>query len=272
MSEGRFELKYALPLARRMEMLECALAHVHPDPHASALGVALPGIALPSGEPASGYLVHSLYLDDPTLTGYARRLARDRIRNRMRIRTYGLPGDDAPVFLEAKRKLSRKVIKHRIRVGNAHAWAQGDPNEPWVDAVARLEGDARRAGERWVEVVNAEHLGPIASTHYVREVFIRGTERLSIDHRVSVHPSPDPRCFQHEGTLPLIPPDWLVVELKFNGDQPQWMRDLVRDLRLASEPISKFALGVARAHRADRPGELRNLTPPTILRTARQAR
>ncbi len=271
MSEGRFELKYALPLDRRAELLERAGAHVRADAHAASLERALPGILLPDGAPTRGYIVHSLYLDDPQLSGYARRLARDRIRNRMRIRTYGLPGDDAPVFLEAKRKLARRVIKHRVRVGGALAWAEGDALRPWVDAVQRLDGEAGRAGQRWLELAEAQHLGAVASTHYVREIFVRGTERLSIDHRVSAHPSPDPRRFQHEGPLPLIPAGWLVVELKFNGDQPLWMRELVRDMRLASEPISKFALGVACSHRADRPAELRSLVPPTILRTTRQA-
>lgn len=266
MSEGRYELKYALPASRREELLQAATAWVRPDPHALSLATALPGLALPDGEPPRGYVVHSLYFDTPTLDGYARRLARDRVRNRMRVRTYGLPGDDAPVFLEAKRKLARQVIKHRVRVGTTRTWAAGDPLQPWVSAVDLLAEPEASAGRRWLEILRHEGLIPVASTHYVREIYVHGRDRLSIDHRVRAQVRPDPLDFQREGDLPLIPEDWLIVELKFTGAEPLWMRQLVARLRLRSEPISKFALGVAHGHRADRPGELRNLVPPSVLR------
>lgn len=266
MSEGRYELKYALPASRREELLAAAMAWVRPDPHARSLAEALPGMELPDGEPPRGYVVHSLYFDTPTLDGYARRLARDRVRNRMRVRTYGLPGEDAPVFLEAKRKLARQVIKHRVRVGTTRSWAEGDPRQPWVSAVARLQEPEATAGRRWVEILTREGQLPVASTHYIREIYVQGKDRLSIDHRVRAQARPDPLDFQRVGELPLIPEDWLVVELKFTGAEPLWMRQLVARLRLRSEPISKFALGVAHGHRADRPGELRNLVPPSVLR------
>ncbi|NOY26346.1 MAG: hypothetical protein GXP62_10785 [Oligoflexia bacterium] len=44
------------------------------------------------------------------------------------------------------------------------------------------------------------------------------------------------------------------------------MRDLVRQLRLCSEAVSKFALGVCRSLRDDRSIELNYLTPYSVRR------
>ena len=64
----------------------------------------------------------------------------------------------------------------------------------------------------------------------------------------------------------LIPTEWLVLELKFDDFEPTWMHDICHSFGLAEEPISKFALGVVHVHRSDRLGELRYLTPPSLLR------
>ena len=135
MNEGRFELKYALPLERRQEVLAAAWDHVQPDPNGAEISALLPDDVLSSGPSPRGYRVCSLYLDTLDLQGYTERLAEARIRNRVRVRSYGLPGEVAPVFLESKRKLHRNVVKHRIRVGDTQAWSDGDSIRPWRDAV-----------------------------------------------------------------------------------------------------------------------------------------
>lgn len=270
MNEGRFELKYALPLARRAEVLEEAWAHVKADANGAEIAPLLPPEVLADGPAPRGYRVCSLYLDTLDLMGYTERLAEARIRNRVRVRTYGLPGDVAPVFLEAKRKLHRNVVKHRIRVGDTQAWAQGDEIRPWRKAV-HDHGDPRGFARRWLDAVEHVDMRAVCHVTYVRETWVQGRCRLTIDHDLRAQAWPDPRMLQAHAGTPLLPPGWIVLELKFNGAEPVWMRQLVMKLRLMSEPVSKFALGVVRTVRGAPATELRRVTPPSLVRARRRA-
>ena len=109
-----------------------------PDPNADALEAQLPRLRPVSGLHATGYRVSCLYLDDPQLDGYGKRMADLPIRNRVRIRTYGEVGQPAPVFLEAKRKLYGRVVKARMRVCDTVGWAELGAPAPWRDLHARV--------------------------------------------------------------------------------------------------------------------------------------
>ncbi|NOY26347.1 MAG: VTC domain-containing protein [Oligoflexia bacterium] len=216
--EGRSELKYALPVSMRGAVLAAVDGHVVPGAHAASLADAAELRWARCDPPPFGYYVHSLYLDSPRLDGYARRLAEADIRNRQRIRTYGQPGDDAPVFLEAKRKLRERVVKHRVPVGGALAWATGDPDHPWRAAVDRIHGGRdRRLAQRWLAITEAAAMIPVCVTHYTREVYEDGTARLTLDHAVMATAGGDPRQLHRRGQVPLLPADWMVLELKFYG-------------------------------------------------------
>ena len=269
MTEGRFEMKYALPAERREEILARAAAHVQVGAFAQDLST-MPGIRCsPGSPPVLGYRVHSLYFDSPELHGYGLRLADAEIRNRLRIRTYGDPGQDAPVFMEAKRKLHKVVVKHRVMACTMGQYAGFDAHQPWRDAVLALSGPKARIGQRWLAALEQGGMVPVCITHYVREVWEDGGARLTLDHLVRASGGERPGELQRLGEVPLIPEDWIVLELKYNDSAPHWMRLLVRDLGLRAEPVSKFALAVARTVRQDAPAELLRLTPPSVLRAGR---
>ena len=115
---GRYELKYAVKVKHRDEILAIARDHATPDIYAKPLSNI-------SG--ALGYTVHSLYFDTPELLDYTERLSEARIRSRLRIRTYGKLGEDSPLFLENKRKFNDRVIKHRINLCSADSWVASSP-------------------------------------------------------------------------------------------------------------------------------------------------
>lgn len=266
MIEGRAEMKYAVPVERRAAILEVARGNIVPDPHADDLRAALPGLVGPEGEPPRGYRVSSVYFDTPTLHGYTERLERQRVRNRLRVRAYGWPGQPAPVFLEAKRKRGPRVIKHRADIGDARDWETHASPRPWQALCAGADPESPAA--RWVDAVDGPGMEPVCRVAYVRETWCDGTARLTMDHAVGAGIPADARDLRGPTPEPLIPDGWMVLELKFDADEPGWMRALVRTLHLCAEPVSKFALGVMVLHRGGRVAERRLLTPPSILRAA----
>lgn len=262
---GRFELKYVLPAAQRAEVLRLAFPHVLTDPHA----VELPG-------DRRGYLVHSLYLDTPGLGDYFDRLDERKVRTRLRIRTYGLPRQRQPVFLEVKRKSGPWVVKHRVAVGDADEWCESASARPWVGFAARVDGQNRYAAEAFLQLVEGAGRVPVSVVHYEREVFVPRERsarrvRLTLDSNIGAR---RPSCAQDPfgpAEVCLLPPEWMVMELKFEDFAPNWMVRLRHELGVRAVPVSKFGLSVARVQRAAYPEELRALLPPTIMRAERAA-
>jgi len=254
---GRYEYKYALPVSLRGRALELAGGHIGPDPHAGDL---------PGG--LKGYRVHSLYFDTPDWRDYTDRLAERKVRNRLRVRTYGLPGGLSPVFLENKRKLMDRVVKHRVRICDSGEWlaaaAAGD--HPWREFIPKVAGAGRYGARVFSELVDDHGRVPVTVVHYEREVF-QGHKRdgsrirLTFDHNVGSTTRPHPRDIYAPSDVMLLPPDWMVMELKFDGDRPPFMRHLAREMGLRAVPVSKFGLSVCYGYRMEYPVEVRYFTP-----------
>lgn len=255
---GRHEFKYALPLGVRQEVLRIAGEHAQPDPH-----------AIEREDGLMGYYIHSVYLDSDDLVDYHERLAERKVRNRLRARTYGHPGDGAPVFLENKRKVDRWVVKQRVRVCDADTWAEHPHDRPWIEHARAVEGPGRFAARQFLSLVESVR-HPVSTVHYFREVFVGlpgasdGRVRLTLDREITATVRPSGRDLYALPDVELMPADWMVMELKYRNDRPGWMREICRELGLRAVPVPKFGLSVARGERADHPLEQRRLMPRPV--------
>lgn len=248
---GRFEVKYIVPSRLRDRLIDAAGALIRPDEH---------GVALAGG--GRGYAVHSTYFDTADLSDYSGRLAEFRVRRRVRTRTYGGPDDDRPVFLELKRKLDDQVIKHRTALCGSRAWRAGG-ERPWE----RSPDDP--VAVRFAAAVEQDGLRPVTAVHYEREVWLdvdphRPKIRLTLDRDLTASVRPAVHDLFAKPDVELMPAEWMVVELKFDGDPPAWMRHVVAELGLRAEPVSKFGLSVALGLRTDHPREAARLLSPRI--------
>ncbi len=251
--DGRFECKYAMPVSMRERLIESA-AHIQPDPHAQDLG-----------DGTFGYVVHSVYFDTPDFHDFYGRLDEAKVRDRLRARTYGKPGDGAPVFLENKRKLDDRVVKSRGYITDADSWCATDEAWPWrrwMDSGKRKDRRVARDFDRLVAGVRR----PVSVVHYDREVWVstRPGEhkvRLTLDLRITATIAPRAQDLYAPGDVYLIPEDWMVVELKYDGDRPGWMRRIARDLGLRAHPVSKFGLSVSFGLKSDHASARRYLMP-----------
>lgn len=255
---GRYEFKYVLPTSDRARILEVSAPYVLPDPHA---------VELPSG--LMGYEVHSLYFDTPDLRDYYERLESRRVRNRLRIRTYGRPGTKQPVFLENKRKYTRWVVKSRVKVCDAIDWCTCPDPKPWAVFSRQVPPKKRYASDHFVRLMEDFQRRPVSVVHYEREVFIaqdpdQPKVRLTMDHQV--HATVDPAVTDLYGgrDVDLLPPDWMVLELKFDNNRPGWMKTVCRELKLRAVPVSKFGLSVAKGVAGNKYREVRFFTPRQI--------
>ena len=260
---GRFELKYAVPVTLRDRILALAEGYVKPDKHALHLASGL-----------RGYEVHSLYLDSPDLQDYRQRLAERKIRDRLRVRSYGpREAGPFPVFLENKRKLDNWVIKARVALpASSEQYLATTEPEPWRLWASQITGAGAYAARHFVRLTGGGRRVPVSVVHYTREVFVglnpdRPKVRLTLDHNVTA----STRNLSYSNLygahdVELIPPDWMVLEMKFGGSKPGWMRRICRELGLRAVPVSKFGLSVGLGAAGSRYREVRYLTPRPIRR------
>ena len=96
----RHERKYVLPVEDLDDIRRDLLPHVRLDPYCE-------------NRPDHRYTVRSVYYDTRDLRFYYERADGLKTRKKLRIRTYGGPGDKAPAFLEIKRKRRKKTHKER---------------------------------------------------------------------------------------------------------------------------------------------------------------
>lgn len=252
---GRHELKYVVPVSARATILAAIEEHTQPDPH---------GALLPNG--GRGYTVRSIYFDTDRFDDYFGRLANRKVRDRLRVRTYGTQDEAHPVFLENKRKLEDKVVKQRTRGPDANSWCSGNEPHPW-----RLP-EQGLAGRQFEWLIEDGRRRPVTLVIYEREVHTAPDgARLTLDLDVRAAMVHAPQSMFEEATVRLIPETHMVLELKFNLGCPAWMRALCRDLELRAEPFSKFALSVALLHRPSATAELRALLPSALRNTSRDA-
>lgn len=183
-----------------------------------------------------GYLVTSLYLDRPDWLLARQTWEGVRERMKLRIRFYGQTPE--VVFAEVKKRVGSTIEKLRATIDPAHAEAFSINGVLPPDAGA----DTFR---QFAERIDAR---PGLWVRYRRQAFVSpwgdGT-RLTFDRQLEVQeptkggflPQPEP---WHR--VPLERP--IVLEMKFNGAYPSWMRMIAEGIKLQRVSCSKYAQGV----------------------------
>lgn len=256
---GRYELKYVIPSSWRSTILDLIEPFAEADPQAGDIG-----------HGRRGYQVNSLYFDTTRLSDYFERLDQAKVRDRLRVRTYDGPEAGRPIFLENKRKCGRQVIKHRSRLCDSRQWLECAEPRPWTGRNRSGDGARDYAGSVFQQLVEGGQRLPVTTVRYEREAFVpRGSDprrvRLTLDHDVRATVATEAHDLFAASEARLIPPDWMVMELKFQRFAPAWMHTLRQELGISAVPVSKFGLSVAKCLRGAYPRELRALTPRPLL-------
>ena len=176
----------------------------------------------------------NIYYDTPDYTLIRRSIERPLFKEKLRIRSYGIPGNDDIVFAEIKRKLNGIGYKRRISVpfGEAKKLLRAEPircNDPQTEA-------------ELLAFVERYHPEPKVYLTYQRYAMTAKDDpgfRVTIDrdlqYRISEveYPSKD-------GMKPILEDESLVLmEIKALGAIPQWLTDEMSRLQIRQAPFSK---------------------------------
>ena len=235
----RFEAKYIIPRRLVEPIKNFIRPYCTMDKHCEAAG--------------GRYFINTLQLDSPSLSLHYAKEWEASHRFKLRVRTYGKPAGDAPVFLEIKRKYFERVIKSRACIP-FDEWRPGilkrQVNELGLKSVK--EREAFREFVRLSEEIDAR---PLVYIRYCREAFTGRFDhyaRITFDSQLCYQPVFD--MYNWGGNGRFISMDSgvvrnrressLVLEVKCTEQVPTWMVELVQEFDLVRCGNCKYSTAI----------------------------
>ena len=230
---NRYEIKY-LTEARAVPEIEAGLLDfLVPDKN---------------GSDTSGYYNHSVYFDSPDYRFYREKREGELVRLKPRLRFYRPTQGAAPkaAFLELKGRYDRIVAKRRgpIRLDFAEALLSDSLIEPDQSAMRSA------AVREFYYLARRYRLAPCVTVLYHRVAYFGAfypNIRVTFDRVI--------RCSRYTGPeasddafIYALPPDQLIVELKYNDKIPRLLLKRFNSLGLQQVTFSKFGTAMERTH------------------------
>lgn len=211
----RYEKKYLLS-ARKFELLwERLREHLVPDLfHRST--------------------VCSIYYDSDDFSLIRHSLEKPVYKEKLRLRSYNVPGPDGEVFVELKKKYKGVVYKRRVRMSA-------------VEAERYLAGQSRppEDGQILREIdffLQTHEVSPKAFIACEREAWVDREEpelRITFDRNLRWRDT-DLHLTAGSGGEPLLPDGEVLMEIKIPGAAPLWLAHLLSELEIFPTSFSKY--------------------------------
>ena len=211
----RYEKKYLLS-ARKFELLwERLREHLVPDLfHRST--------------------VCSIYYDSDDFSLIRHSLEKPVYKEKLRLRSYNVPGPDGEVFVELKKKYKGVVYKRRVRMSavEAERYLAGQSRPP-------EEGQILREIDFFLQT---HEVSPKAFIACEREAWVDREEpelRITSDRKLRWRDT-DLHLTAGSGGEPLLPDGEVLMEIKIPGAAPLWLAHLLSELEIFPTSFSKY--------------------------------
>lgn len=211
----RYEKKYLLS-ARKFELLwERLREHLVPDLfHRST--------------------VCSIYYDSDDFSLIRHSLEKPVYKEKLRLRSYNVPGPDGEVFVELKKKYKGVVYKRRVRMSavEAERYLAGQSRPP-------EEGQILREIDFFLQT---HEVSPKAFIACEREAWVDREEpelRITFDRNLRWRDT-DLHLTAGSGGEPLLPDGEVLMEIKIPGAAPLWLAHLLSELEIFPTSFSKY--------------------------------
>lgn len=211
----RIEKKYQLTCKQKDALLELIGKYLIPDAHGKST-------------------ICSLYLDTPNHLLIRNSIDSKVYKEKLRLRSYGVPTADSKVFLEIKKKYKGVVYKRRISTALKDA-------EIYINSGIK-PFESQIMSEIDYAMQFYEHPKPAMLIAYEREAFfVDGFENLRLTFDRSVRYRNTELCLE-SGTdgKKIISDDTVLLEIKTDGAMPVWLSRALDECRIFPSTFSKY--------------------------------
>ena len=221
----RHEIKSMITDEQRTQILKGLEGRMIPDPHGEST-------------------ICNVYYDTPDFRLIRRSLEKPKYKEKIRLRSYGTPGEDTIVFLELKKKYKGVVYKRRIELPDKSA-------EEYM--AGRIGMDELRrviSGESCPQIVSEldyfkrfyGSLEPNVYLCYDRcAYFSEEDESLRITFDKNIRWRTDKvNLTKGPGGKALLAPDTSLMEIKTSSAMPVWLTKILSDAEARPSSFSKY--------------------------------
>lgn len=217
----RVEKKYCISTALRDALLSQIGSRLVPDVHGKST-------------------VCSLYLDTPDYLLIRNSIDAVSYKEKLRLRSYGIPREDGKVFLEIKKKFKGVVYKRRVSMTLAEAERYIESGERTEDSQIMREIDY--AMQYYRHPKPAMLIACEREAYYVNELpNLRLTFDTAIRYRQTALSSVDGLTSPGGADgKKIISDDTVLLEVKTDGAMPLWLSHALNSLEIFPTSFSKY--------------------------------
>ena len=240
----RIEKKYLLTLEQHAAFMALIGDMIIPDDHGKST-------------------IQSLYLDTPDFRlirasidakGYKESVYKEKLR----LRSYGVPTDDSKVFLEIKKKYKGVVYKRRVSMRMAEAVHYFETGEKPKDSQIMREIDY--AMHYYGQPKPAALLCYEREAYYVKDL---PTHRITFDTGVRYRDFSLDLRLGNKGEV-IQPPNTVLMEIKTDGAMPLWLSAALNQCKIYPATFSKYGTAYRIMHQRAREASKGELLFPII--------
>ncbi len=211
----RFEKKYLLSARKFDQLWDVMRDHMVPDRFFRST-------------------VCSIYYDSDDYSLIRQSLERPIYKEKLRLRSYNVPGPDDPVFVELKKKFKGVVYKRRVEMSaeTAEAYLAGQGRPP-------IEGQILHEIDFFLQ---ANHVSPKVFIACDREAWDDRENpelRITFDRNLRWRDTDLHLCAGSEGE-PLLDEGEVLMEIKIPDAAPLWLAHLLSELEIFPTSFSKY--------------------------------
>lgn len=212
----RYEMKYLLTRAQKERILHAMRPYMCVDQYGRTT-------------------IRNLYFDTDSFRLIRRSLEKPAYKEKLRIRSYGVPAPEDPVFVELKKKYKSVVYKRRLVLPQAQAMASFLGGTP-------LPVHSQIAEE--IEYFRAYYqtLHPTVFLSYEREAYAAldgGDFRVTFDENLLYRTGELSLAGEAYG-IPLLAPGQTLMEVKTAYGMPLWMSHVLTEQHVYKNSFSKY--------------------------------
>lgn len=176
----------------------------------------------------------SLYFDTPDFRLIRRSIEKPVYKEKLRVRSYGIPNADSNVFVELKKKYKKVVYKRRISLSEPEAMKYLETGEIAEKSQVTNEIDYFKT--------YYEGLAPSMVLSYEREAYYAKDDhdfRITFDTNI-LWRDYDLRLSKGIYGTPLLEPDCILMEIKTAQAIPLWLVKILSENQIYKTSFSKY--------------------------------
>lgn len=194
------------------------------------------------------YTVKSIYYDSPRFECYREKYDGVKIRNKYRIRGYDQPSGESVAFLEIKHKNTNCISKSRAPIYFSNVAKSLDSRQ--IDNhILSFSGNGveKKDAHKFLYYYHLKKLHPAVLVIYDREAFwgkFDTSLRLTFDKKLRSVIFPSLSELYNEEKAKITMNNHFILEVKFYGSLPLWIKKLVTKYSLDRRALSKYTMSL----------------------------